>query len=132
MSNAKIGGTLYIKCKDCKLVKRPFANDASYGFLMLQPGTPVQWLGTAAEDPAFQKIQYQGKIGFTLSQNLGSSPTETDIGSGCKKCNGTGQIVTVWGASQGFVKCPICDGNGGWGKPIGSQVFPSHGAGTKG
>lgn len=130
MSNVQIGGTLYIKSKDCKLLKRPYAADPSYGFLVLQPNTAVQWLGAAVEDPKFHKIQYKGQIGYTLAQNLTTAPLHFDL-SGCKKCNGSGQIVKAWGNSQGFVECPLCSGSGGWGKPMSAQAFASSG-GTKG
>lgn len=132
MSNVEIGGTLYIKCKDCKLVRRPFASDSSYGFLVLQPQTPVQWLGPAAEDPSFHRIQYKGQIGYTLFQNLTTSPIPPELSSCCKKCHGTGSIVQSWGNSQGFVKCNLCDGSGGWGANMSAQAYASHGAGTKG
>jgi hypothetical protein len=131
MSNVQLGGTLYIKCKDCKLLKRPFANDVSFGVPVLQPGTKVQWLGPAFEDKAFQKIRYGGQIGYVLTQNLGTSPVKFDLG-GCKTCGGSGSVVVEWGASQGFVKCSACDGTGGFGKPMSAQAYASHGAGTKG
>ncbi|MBP6003358.1 MAG: hypothetical protein KA746_08005 [Pyrinomonadaceae bacterium] len=131
MSNVKIGGILYIKCKDCKLVKTPKANDKDYGFLMLQPQTPVQWLGPAPEDPTFHKIEYKGQIGYTLRQNLTTSPVPPSLGP-CFKCDGAGHVAVNWGASQGFIKCEMCNGTGGWGKPMSAQAFASHGAGTKG
>jgi hypothetical protein len=130
MSNVQVGGTLYIKSKDCRLVKRPIAGDVSSGFLMLQPGTPVQWLGPAVEDPTWHKIQYKGQIGYTLAQNLTTAPAVFDL-SGCKHCNGSGKVVAAWGNSQGFIECPLCKGAGGWGKPMSAQAFASSG-GTKG
>ncbi len=71
MGNIQIGGTLYIKSKDCKLLKRPNGKDPSYGFMMLQPGTAIKWLGQAPEDRAFHKIQVNGQIAyFTRTKSL--------------------------------------------------------------
>lgn len=132
MSNIRIGGTLYIRCKDCKLTKTPKANDVSYGFLMLQPGTAVTWLGQAAEDNRFHKISYKGQIGYTLGPNLSTKQfAEFDSGD-CTRCNGSGQISQAWGASVGFIFCPACNGKGTTRKPISAQAFASHGVGIKG
>ena len=96
---------------------------------MLQPGTPVQWLGVAPEDRTFYKIQYKGQIGYTLKQNLAPAPAQFDL-AGCRKCSGSGKIMAAWGNSRGFIECPLCSGSGGWGKPMSSQAFASSG-GTK-
>lgn len=128
MSQINIGGTLYISAKDCKLTKRPVANDPSYGFLMLQPGTPVVWLGEASENKAFHKIQYKGQIGYTLMQNLSNKPFAEFNAYGCIRCKGTGKIETNWGNSHGLIDCQLCKGTGG---RMPSQAFPSYGAGDK-
>ncbi len=125
MSNIQIGETVFIRNKDCKLVKKPLANDASYGFLTLQPGTPVIWLGEALENKGFHKIQYQGQIGYTLLQNLSHKQfADFDLGA-CINCKGTGQTSVRWGNSQGFIVCQLCNGKGSIGKPLSSQAYPT-------
>ena len=131
MSNLQIGGTLYIGCKDCKVLRKPNSQDVSPVVTVLQPGAAVKWLGAAPEDRSFQKIQYNGQIGFVLAQSLLTSrPQAQDFNYYCARCNGTGQVGVQWGGSYGFQTCPECKGSGGP-YSMRRQAFESHG-GTRG
>lgn len=71
-----VGGKLYIKSKDTKVLKDPKAD--AKAVTTLQPGTEVTWKGASAKDKAFHEIDAAGKKGFVLMSNLSPSQPQME------------------------------------------------------
>jgi hypothetical protein len=72
-----VGGKLYIKSKDTKVLKDPKAD--AKPVTTLQPGTEVIWKGASAKDKAFHEVEAGGKKGFVLMSNLSPNPVAQEI-----------------------------------------------------
>ena len=71
------GGVLYIKSKDCTVLKEPKLGAAWPN--KLQPGTEVIWNGPSDKDKQFHEISLQGKKGFVLMSNLTPNKPQLEI-----------------------------------------------------
>ncbi|MBL8911828.1 MAG: hypothetical protein JNM17_14135 [Archangium sp.] len=58
------GGTLYIACKDSKLLKDAKVGAKPVSPAVLAEGSEVKWLGASEKDKSFHEVEYQGKKGF--------------------------------------------------------------------
>ena len=78
-----VGGKLYIKSKDTKVLKDPKAD--AKPVTTLQPGAEVTWKGASAKDKAFHEVESGGKKGFVLMSNLSPNPVAQEIDSSTGK-----------------------------------------------
>lgn len=78
-----VGGKLYIKSKDTKVLKE--AKAGSSAVVTVQPGKEVIWNGADTKDKTFHSITVDGKKGFVLMSNLSPSAPATEIDSSSGK-----------------------------------------------
>ncbi|MFT3713755.1 MAG: hypothetical protein QM817_39350 [Archangium sp.] len=79
-----VGGSLFIKSKDVKLLKDPKAGAAAVTPAVIDVGSEVKWLGASDKDKSFHQIEYKGKKGFVLMSNLSPSKPATEVMDGGK------------------------------------------------
>lgn len=63
------GGSLYLSCKDVKLLKDPKAGAKTVG-AALKEGDEVKWLGASEKNKSFHQVEAAGKKGFVLQSCL--------------------------------------------------------------
>ena len=78
-----VGGTLYVKSKDTKVLKE--AKAGSSAVVTVQPGKEVIWNGADAKDKSFHSVTVDGKKGFVLMSNLSQNKVATEIDSSSGK-----------------------------------------------
>jgi hypothetical protein len=78
-----VGGTLYVKSKDTKVLKE--AKAGSSAVVTVQPGKEVIWNGADAKDKSFHSVTVDGKKGFVLMSNLSPNKVATEIDSSSGK-----------------------------------------------
>lgn len=135
MSNKRLttGDIIYIKAKNCKLLKDPRVDAASLA--VLQPNQTVRWI--AKESNEFHRVSYGSLSGYIHFANLTRQPYNPGLSQNpyeCRACGGSGHLTPAgidpsrWGNNFLYPVCPHCKGEG---RIIPTAVFASSGAGTK-
>lgn len=73
------GGTLYIACKDFKLLKEPKAAAKTVSPTPLALGDEVIWLGASDKDKSFHQVEHNGKKGFVHMSCLKPNKPMTEL-----------------------------------------------------
>lgn len=130
-ARVRIGGALYIRNRNVRLLDRPTADARVID--VLQPPTEVTWLGPDSRDRRWQKIRHGTQVGVVLGANLSTTKPDMQVHGvtatmPCRCCKGSGRLVLAegshrvsppgWRPTQYGVKapaaivCPVCGGSG--------------------
>ena len=127
------GEVIYIRSKNCKLLKDPRPDAAA--ITVLQPNQTVRWVATATK--GFHLIQYGALNGYIWYENLSREfvkPTMSAQPFKCSVCDGRGHLTPPgldparWGNNFVYPVCRRCNGQG---QVVPSTVFSSDGTATK-
>src|SRR5512133_2464640 len=97
-AHVTVGGVLYIRARNTRLLDRPSA-DAKV-LAVLQPQAQVVWLGPDEQDRRWQKVRYGTLTGVLMAANLSIKKPDLQIHAvlptlKCRACNGSGRLVPV-------------------------------------
>lgn len=72
-----VGGTLYIKAKNTKLMASP--SPTAKAVAVLQPGQAVTWNGSDSSNKQWHKVTVEGKSGVVFQSNLSPDKPKAEL-----------------------------------------------------
>jgi hypothetical protein len=138
-AHASIGGVLYIRTRNTRLLERPDAN--ARVLALLQPPAQVIWLGSHETDRRWQRVRYGVHTGVLLRANLAIAKPDGNVKGRavgpCPSCKGGGRVdvprllPVLPGPEVPGTLCAVCWGTGldpndpAWPRASGVDVGPA-------
>ncbi|HSP79406.1 MAG TPA: SH3 domain-containing protein [Myxococcaceae bacterium] len=103
-SAVEVGGTLYVRAKDTRLLESP--SPTSKVLAILQPAQSVVWQGAHPRNKRWHHVKAGGRSGYVFQSNLATKPPSMELVAG----EGSGKLDAQAFASSGAAVKAVSSG----------------------